>query len=298
VVAASWSVGFAPLLDAQQSLWVVDGNGPRKLGDGSFTGAVLAPAPSPAIAYLRSGALWTATLSELSPGSSRTVSLDAASQAVTAFLKARTEGKPEQAQAYLTPSGAAAYAAGSGAQLTRPGSPKLDRAFIVFSQLRGSEAYFVVRLVLATGEHKDVTQLDESLTVVRDGDQLRISGAVAGPLGNYAAGPSVIAVALQPNDTSRITFDSDLRPETVAANVVLLDLGGRVVSSGATLEGRDVLVSVKSLVAANYRLAVRPGLQDRNGNAAAAEYDLQLYLPAGPPPASAPAPAPSPTRTP
>lgn len=298
VVAASWSVAFAPLLDAQQSLWVVDGSGPRKLGDGSFTGAVLAPAPSTAIAYVRSGALWTATLSDLSAGSSRTVSLDAAGQAVNAFLKARVDGKPDQAQAFLTPSGVAAYASGSGAQLIRAGSPKLDRAFIVFSQLRGSEGYFVVRLVLATAEHKDVTQLDETLTVVRDGDQVKISGAVAGPLGNYAAGPSVIAVALQPNDRVRVTFDSDLKPETVAAGVVLLDLGGQVVSSGATLEGRDVVVGVRGLNAANYRLAVRPALKDRNGNGAAAEYDLQLYLTAGPPAAPTPAPSPSPSPTP
>jgi hypothetical protein len=295
VVAATWSVTFAPLLDAQQSLWVVDGNGPRKLGDGTFTGAVLAPAPSQAIAFLRSGALWTATVSELSVGSSRTVALDAASQAVTAFLKARTDGKPDQAQAYLTPSGVAAYASGSGAQLIRAGSPKLDRAFIVFSQQRGSEAYFVVRLVLATAEHKDVTQLDESLTVVRDNDQLKISGAVAGPLGSYAVGPSVIAVAQQSSDLVKVTFDSDLKPDTVAANVVLVDLGGHVVSSGATLQGRDVLVSVKNLDAANYRLAVRPGLKDRNGNAAAAQYDLQLFLPASA--AAAPTPAPSPTPT-
>jgi hypothetical protein len=200
------------------------------------------------------------------------------------------------AQGYLTPSGAASYAPGAGPQLVRTGLPKLSRWFPVFAQMQGGSAYVVERLVLADAGGKDVNQVDEALTVVRDPDtdKARIANAVAGPNRAYAAGPSVIAVSLEPNDVLRVTFDSDLQPATVAANVLVQRLtAAGPVSSGATLQGRDVLVSVKGLGSFYYRLSVLPGLKDKKGNGAAAEYALQLELQSSPPAGAGPSPRPT-----
>jgi hypothetical protein len=298
VVEASWTVLAAPLLHAQQSLWIADGDGPRKLADGDFGQAVLGPAPSLTVAFTRTAGLWTATVSGYRSETGRALTLDEAGQVVAAFMKARIDGKADLAQGYLTPSGAASYAPGAGPQLVRTGLPKLSRSFTVFSQIQGGSAYFVVRLDLADATGKDVNQMDEVLTVVHepDSDKAKIANAVAGSNGAYAAGPSVIAVSLEPDDVVRVTFDSDLQPDTVAANVIMQRLtAAGAVSSGATLKGRDVLVNVKGLGAFYYRVSVLPGLKDKKGNGAATEYDLQLGLHASAPAAT---PTPNPSSTP
>jgi hypothetical protein len=109
-------------------------------------------------------------------------------------------------------------------------------------------------------------------------------------------GPVVVAVRITPNQIA-ITFNSDLRPATVAG-VQLRDAQGSPVSGSVSYTDRTITITGLQLVpGAAYRLVVPPSLQDIGGGNANAEYDLDLVGPSTDPNAQ-PAIAVPPSATP
>jgi hypothetical protein len=273
VVGAGWTQPALALLDTQQSFWgaKADGSGSKKLATGDFGAPVLAPSGA-SVAFLRAGALWVGQVALLVTAGGP--ALDQAAALVADFMKARVDGKADTAQTYLDANAKRDFTTSNGPQLLRTTSPRLSRSFNVLSAATANTARFTVRLVLADASGKDISQLDESLTLVADpSGKPAVDHAVDGPAFAYGAGPTVLSVSVD-GGTYKVSFDSDLTPSTAAAGIQLLDAAGKPVAVTPTVLGRDVLLATRAT--GPLKLAVLPALKDKDGHSAAAEYDLDL----------------------
>jgi hypothetical protein len=200
-------------------------------------------------------------------------------------MKARKDGDLGKATSYLDDSGAKAYSSSSGGLSLRvTGDPGFSRYYVLTQEMTGSHpdtAQFVVRIVLSH-ENIDVSAFEETLTVVRTQGSQRflIDQASAGPLLSLGKGAQVVSVDVSASRV-RITFDSDLKPDTVVAAVILLDNKGKPVGGTPVYADRTVTIYGLDLkVGKTYKLVVLSTLQDVSGSNIAAEYDLTFAGPA------------------
>ena len=300
---SSWSSLDEILLGSDTELYAVrpDSFGLTKLANGTYQAPLWAPNGT-AFAFVRGSALWTASANPLPP---EPPALDLASSAVTSFMKVRLAGQSDQAKLYLTDNGKQAYANG-GLNLLINGDPVFSRYYILTNEITRSQpdtARLVVRLVLAHGK-LNVSDFEETLTLQRDlsTGQFLIDQAAAGPRRDLGKGPEVVGVDMTATSV-KVTFDSDLKAETVPDSVFLLDSKGKKVDAKATYANRTVTISGLQLApGAPYKLVVLGAVHDVNDHNVASEYDLDLVGPAAPSSAGAtvipPTPAPSPSPTP
>jgi hypothetical protein len=303
----SWSNVDEILLGSDTDLSAVrpDAFGLTKLANGTYHAPVWAPNGT-AFTFVRGGALWTASANPLPP---EPTALDLASSTVTSFMKARLAPQSDQAKSYLTDNGKQAYS-GGGVNLFITGDPLFSRFYILASEMTGSgtTARVVVRLVLAHGK-LNVSEYEETLTLQRDlsTGQFLIDQATAGPRRDLGKGPEVVGVEVTAASV-RVTFDSDLKAETVPGGVTLFDSEGRQVGAQASYSAKTATINGVDLTpGASYKLVVLGTVRDVNDHSVASEYGLDLIGPAAAsadhsggviPPNPKPSPSPSPIATP
>ena len=278
----SWSTQDEVLLGSDVNLFEMrpDASGQTKLAEGTYHLPEWAP-NGVAFTYFRGGELFTA--SAPAPAPPLTSPLDAASSVVNTFMKARKDN-PDRANAYLDDNGRKAYSsATSGLNLQVTGDPSFSRYYLLTGEITGSHpdtAQFVVRIVL---EHNniDVKTFEETLTLVRTqgSQQFLVDQATAGPVLSLGTTAEVVSVDFTATSV-KVTFDSDLKPETVTAGVIILDSKGKQIGNAPVYSKRTVTIDGLDLKAGKgYKLVVLSTVQDVSGNNIAAEYDLAFSGP-------------------
>jgi len=279
----TWSSQDEILLGSDTDLWEVrpDGSGLTKLAEGTYHLPAWAP-NGIAFIYFRGGATFGASAPAAPP---RPSALDAASSVVNTFMQARKNQDAVKASAYLDDSGRKAYSSlGAGLSLVVTGDPSFSRYYLLTQSITGEHpdtAQFVVRIVLSH-DKLDVSTYEETLTLVRTqgSQQFLVDQAAAGPMLTLGKGAEVVSVEVSPG-TVKITFDSDLKPESVAAGVIILDSKGKQVGGNPVYANRTVTIGGLDLKPhATYKLVVLSTIQDVGGTNFAAEYDLTFGGPA------------------
>lgn len=310
----SWSSQDEILLGSDTDIQEIrpDGTGLTRMAQGTYQFPVWAPDGIDFI-YFRGGVLFGATATAAPP---RSPALDAAASVVNSFMQARKNQQTDKATSYLTDNGRKAYSSPPGLNLMvtgGQGDPVFSRYYLLTQEFTGSQpdtAEFVVRIVLSR-DKLDVSTYEETLNLVRTQgtQQFLVDQATAGPLLTLGRGAAVVGVELTPG-TIKITFDSDLKPDTVPAGIVLLDGKGNQVGSAPVYANHTVTIAGLSLKpGVTYKLVVLSTVQDVSGNNVAAEYDLSFVGP-GPshggnnqregspsPPSASPSPSPSPAAS-
>jgi Bacterial Ig-like domain len=279
----TWSSQDEILLGSDTDLWEVrpDGTGLTKLAEGTYHFPVWAP-NGVAFIYFRGGGIFGATAPAPPP---RPSVLDVAASAVNSFMQARKNSDSVKASTYLDDNGRKAYSGSSGGlNLVVTGDPTFSRYYLLTQSVTGDHpdtAQFVVRIVLSH-DKLDVSTYEETLTLVRTqgSQQFLIDQATAGPLLTLGKGAEVVSVEVS-SSTVKITFDSDLKPESVATGVIILDSKGNQVGGNPVYANRTVTISGLDLKPhATYKLVVLSTVQDVGGTNIAAEYDLTFAGPA------------------
>ena len=276
----SWSAQNQILLGSDTELNEVrpDGSGFVKLADGTYHLPAWAP-NSTSFAFVRGQVLWASSAPAPQPPPS---AVDAASARVTAFMEARLRGDSGGASAFLDADGKAAYA-GGGPALTPEKDAGFKRFYILTAEPDPSApnaVRVVVRMVFGHGKNEK-SFVEETLTLRRQLsiDPFLIHTATAGKERELGKGAEVVAIDVQAS-TVRITFDSDLTPDTVAGGVVLTDSNGKQVGDTATYANRTVTITGLQLTPGDiYRLQVLTTVQDVHGKGVPSEYDLDLIGP-------------------
>jgi hypothetical protein len=277
---ASWSSQDAILLGGDTTIYEVrpDGSNLTRLANGTYRSPVWAPDGN-SFAFVRGDSLWVATAPALPP---EPTIVDEATTVVKKFMDARLADRSADAAAFLNDNGKKAYGAGQ-LNLVITGDPHFTRYYLLTQEAVGTQpdtVRFVVRLVLTHGK-KDVTDVEETLTLVRDATtkQFLIDQATAGAQRDLGKGPEVVSVDVTAT-TIQVTFDSDLDPATVNGGVIVIDAKGNPVDATATYSNKMVTISGLDLKAgAQYRLVVMTSVRDVNGQKLQAEYDLELLGP-------------------
>ena len=188
------------------------------------------------------------------------------------------------------------------------GDPSFSRYYLLTGQVTGSHpdtAQFVVRIVLAHN-NLDVRTFEETLTLVRTqgSQQFLVDQAAAGSVLTLGSTAEVVSVDVTATSV-KVTFDSDLKPETVTAGVIILDSKGKQIGNAPSYAKRTVTIDGLDLKSGkSYKLVVLSTVQDVSGNNIAAEYDLTFEGPAGKSgdrhkdTSPSPSPQPSPSATP
>jgi hypothetical protein len=277
---ASWSTADAILLGGDTTVYEVrpDGSNLTHLANGTYRMPMWAP-DGVIFTFVRGDALWVGTAPALPPGP--TV-VDEASAVVKTFMEARLAGKPDDAAALLDDSGKKAYGSGQ-LNLIITGEPAFTRYYTLTQEAVGTQpdtVRVVVRLVLTHGK-KDVSELEERLTLVRDATtkQFLIDQASAGSQRELGKGPEVVSVDVSAT-AIQVTFNSDLDPATVSGGLVLLDSKGNPVDATVTYANKVVNLGGLDLKqGSDYRLVVETTVRDVEGQKVADEYDLEVLGP-------------------
>ena len=309
----SWSSLDEILLGSDTDVQEIrpDGTGLTRMAQGTYHLPVWAPNGT-AFVYFRGGMLFGATATAAPP---RPAALDVAASAVNSFMQARKSQDAAKANSYLDDNGRKAYSSSGGLTLLvtgGPGDPVFSRHYLLTQEITGSQpdtAQFVVRIVLSK-DKLDVSAYEETLHLVRTQgtQQFLIDQATAGPTLVLGKGAAVVGVDLTPG-TIRITFDSDMKPDTVPAGILILDSKGKQIGGVPVYANHTVTVGGLDLKAGTtYKLVVLSTVQDVGGNNVAAEYDLTFVGPSdshggnthkqvspSPSPEASPRPSPSPT---
>lgn len=257
-----------------------DGSSATHLADGTYRSPAWSPNAT-TFTFFRSGSLWAAGAPALPPEPS---ALDQAGAVVGSFMQARLSGQGDPT-IYLDSSGKQAYSGGV-LTLAVTGDARFSRYYILAQELtstRPDTALFIVRLVLTKGK-LDVSELEESLTLVRDSATRKfvIDQAAAGAKRDLGKGAGVVAVDVA-RDTVRLTFDSDLDLATVPGGVLVQDSKGNPVDATASYSNRVVTISGLDLKpGGQYRLVVLTTVRDVGSHNVASEYDLNFLGPAAP----------------
>jgi len=278
----SWSLSGQIIVGTDSSLIEVnsDGTGLLQLATGSaFRQPAWAP-DSSTFVFVRGGFLWAAGVP--SGHQPQVSTIDQASAVVAAFMQARLAGDFDKARSFLDDNGKAVYAAG-GPALIPGGDAGFRRYYILASEVDPTSpntVRFVVRLIFGRGGPLERTLSEETLTLKRvsASDPFLIDRVTAGPVRDLGRGPVVVAVRITPSRVE-VTFDSDLRPTTIAG-VLLQDGQGSPVGGSVSYSDRTVTFSGLQLSAgAPYRLVVLPTVQDVGNRNVVSEYDLDLVGP-------------------
>jgi Big-like domain-containing protein len=300
----TWSSQDAILIGSDVDLIEMrpDGSARVRLANGTYRAPSWAPNGT-TFSFYRGGALWAATAPALPPPPS---SLDVASIVVNSFMQARLQGQSNVAMTFLDDNGKQAYATGGLNLIPGAGDQRFSRFYILAQEMTANSpdtARFVVRLVLAQGK-LDVSDFEETLILVRDPSTrlFAIDQATAAPSRPLGKGAEVVGVDVTPTIV-KLTFDSDLNPDTVSGGVLILDDKGKQLDSIVTYADRTVTIMGLNLkLGKQYQIAVLTTVSDVVGNNVASEYDLTLLGPADPnhhgdnggepPPSPSPSPGP------
>jgi hypothetical protein len=303
----TWSSQDALLIGSDVDLNQMrpDGSARTRLATGTYRAPSWAPNGT-TFAFFRAGALWTASAPALPPPPT---SLDIASSVVNSFMYARLQGQSGVAMGYLDDNGKQAYATGGLTLIpVEGGDQRFSRFYILAQEMTANSpatARFVVRLVVSQGK-LDTRDFEETLVLVRDPvtraftiDQATAESSRALGKGAEVVGVDISATAL------KLTFDSDLNPDTVSGGVLFLDDKGKRLDASVTYADRTVTISGLALKQGEqYKVVVLPIVRDVVGNNIASEYDLVLLGPADPNKHGdnggnvTPSPSPSPIPTP
>ena len=273
-VTLAWS-GTAVLATTPAGLAGVDTvlKAPVQLATGS---GYAVPAASPdhgSLAYVQGGRLWVVPLQR--PG--QDVQLLVKAKAVLqSFMDARKAGDSTTAGKYLDSAGQQAY----GKSLIVNGQPHLARWFSVFTQAHPDGSVLaVVRLVLADDKEVEVSQLDESITLVSAADgTVAVDGVTATPLRKVDSGPEVLGVQIA-GGKLQVQFDSDLDPSTVSSAAVTAP-DGTATGISPVYANRTITFDLSAEPAdMQLELVIPDGLKDVGGHPAAQPISISLVVP-------------------
>ena len=225
-------------------------------------------------------AFWTAKVGVGQPSAIDTAEGQALAE-VEKFMQARIRGDIAAAQSELDAAGLSAYQSGASSLLS-PGA-QFDRYYPVSVQLAGPNKFLVGARIFIARSAQETSFFEEQLTLVLQDQHYLIDTVSAGPTVQLGHGPTVVSVVVRqgtPSTQVLVRFDSDLKPETVSSDTILIkDDHGGVIKSRATFDPDDHLVTLDAkLHAGRYTLVVTPGVTDIKGAPIAQEYDAPLVI--------------------
>jgi hypothetical protein len=270
VTGLSWSHSGQVLLTTPNAIQLMNGDGSqlRMLQNGAYAQPLWAPGGSGTLAFRSAGQVWTAKL----PGSLITVTPATSGQTqddlVNAFMAARKTQSPDPAS-FLDAAGKDAV--GRLSLIYSDPTQPLARYYVVLSQ----PGRVVVRLVL--GKSPSQVAVDEALIIQKDASgRPWIHGVTETPRPSFGSGPEVVRVVVSGNQV-QVFFDSDLASGTMQSGGVSIKQGGTTVSSQATYDSAQKLVTLSVPAGLNagttYDLAVSNSLMDVSSRTAI-PYDL------------------------
>lgn len=277
-VSLTWS-GSDILAATPAGLTGIDatlGSAPVHLASGSGYASPSASPDRGSLAYLQDGALYTAALQR--PGQEGAL-LSKAQAVLQAFMSARVAGDSATAAKYMDAAGQQAYAK-SG--LVFNGEPHLARWFSVFTQPRSDGTVVaLVRLVLADSKGVEVSQLDETISLVSAADgTVSVDGLTAiSPQRPVDSGPEVVGVTLTGTQL-QVQFDSDLDPATLGS-VALIGSAGTPLTLSPTYGNRTITFDLSSLQqGTQLQLSIPGSVKDVGGHGAAQPLTIPVVVPA------------------
>ncbi|HEX6488156.1 MAG TPA: Ig-like domain-containing protein, partial [Candidatus Dormibacteraeota bacterium] len=292
-VSLAWS-GTSVLAGAPNVLSGVDLNLRRPAELQQAGAAALSGAPDGrSVAFVQNGSLWTGVVAR--PGLEAQLEQQAATT-IAAFMTARKDGDAAGAGKYLDPAGQQAYAKGT---LIFNGTPKLDRWFSVFLQAHpDGRVTAMLRLVLQDAHGLEVQQLDEILTLVpAPGGTSLVDGVQQTPARPVDGGPEVLSVSIAQGQV-QITFDSDLKADSING-MALLNAAGVAVGESPAYSSRTVTLGFGSAKPGDLLTLTIPGaVHDVGGRAVAQAITIDIVVPEPESPATSPSPSPSPSASP
>ena len=243
------------------------------------SGSVLAHAPdarqpvySPRgdrIAFISGGSAQVATVPGAVRGTVVNALPDGAASALKAFVDAQVQGN---ATALATLSGSGVDAVGA----TPHG---LSRAYVISAvpNADGTVAATARLIVDPSATHPNASFADESLTLSpKDGGGYVVSALNAGHLNDEPIGPQVVSVVpvTGPTLVMRVSFDSDLRADTVAGAITVTTRSGRTVTVTTVYDPNTRTATITTNVPAQtaVTLHVATSLVDVDGQALAAAF--------------------------
>jgi len=224
--------------------------------------------------------LWTAKATVGLPSAADNAESQALAE-VDTFMKARIKGDLSGAQAELDPAAQQAYSNGASSLLS-PGA-QFARYYPVSVQLAGPNKFLIGARLFIARNNVETSFFEEQLTVLLQNQRYLIDAVSATPTLQLGHGPTVVSVEVRQNGSTQqimIRFDSDLKPETVSAETILVkDNEGSPVRTGVSFDpdGHLVTVDVK-LKTGTYSMVVTTGVADINGTQVAQPYTTPLVI--------------------
>jgi len=224
--------------------------------------------------------LWTAKATVGQPSASDNAESQALAE-VDRFMQARIKGDLSGAQAELDAAAQQAYSNGASSLLS-PGA-QFARYYPVSVQLAGPNKFLIGARLFIARNNVETSFFEEQLTVVLQDQRYLIDAVSATPTLQLGHGPTVVSVEVRQNGSTQqilVRFDSDLKPETVSADTVLVkDNQGSPVKTRVSFDpdGHLVTVDVK-LKTGTYSMVVTTGVADINGTPVAQSYTTPLVI--------------------
>jgi hypothetical protein len=197
---------------------------------------------------------------------------DGAAGALTAFVDAQVQGN---ATALTTLSGSGVDAAGA----TPHG---LSRAYVISAVPNADRTVAATtRLIVdPSAAHPAAAFADESLVLSpKDGGGYVVSSMSAGQLKDEPVGPQVVSVVpvSGPTLVMRVSFDSDLRADSVPSAITVTTRSGRALTVTTTYDVNTRTATITTTVPADtaVTLHVGTGLVDVDGQALAGAFSTQ-----------------------
>jgi hypothetical protein len=246
------------------------------------SGSVLARAPAARapvystrgdrIDFIAGGTAQTATVPGAVAGTVVNALPDGAAGALKAFVDAQVQGN---ATALTTLSGTGVDAAGA----TPHG---LSRAYVISAVPNpdGTIAATARLIVDPSATHAAASFADESLVLSpKEAGGFVVSSLIAGQLKDEPIGPHVVSVVpvTGPTLVMRVSFDSDLRADSVAGAITVATKSGRVLTVTTTYDPNTRTATVTTTVPADtaVTLHVATSLVDVDGQALASAFSTQ-----------------------
>ncbi|MDQ6855727.1 MAG: Ig-like domain-containing protein, partial [Candidatus Dormibacteraeota bacterium] len=241
----------------------------------AHTAAARAPVYSTSgdrIAFIAGGSAKIATVPGAVAGTVVNALPDGAAGALNAFVDAQVQGN---ATALTTLSGSGVDAAGA----TPHG---LSRAYVISAVANsdGTVAATTRLIVDPSAAHPAASFADEALVLSpKDGGGYVVTSLNAGHLKDEPIGPHVVSVVPLSGSTlvMRVSFDSDLRPDSVSGAITVTTKSGRSLTVTTTYDVNTRTATITTGVPADtaVTLHVGTGLVDVDGQALATAFSAQ-----------------------
>ena len=292
----NWAPDSTSLLLASRSnsgnmrsrLLLINADGSSPVGFGSAQVDYLSPLWSPhgdLVLFARQDeaggiSLWTAKARIGQPSATDTAESQALAE-VTRFMQARINGDPAAAQAELDASARQAYVSGASSLLS-PGAGFV-RYYPVSVQLAAPNKFLIGARLFMAKNGVETSFFEEQLTLLLVDQRYLIDAVSATPTVQLGHGPTVVSVEVRQAGSGQqvmVRFDSDLQPETVSAETVLIrDAQGIPVTARVSFDPDAHLVTLETrLRPGSYSLLVTTGVSDINGSPVAQPYSSPLVI--------------------